>query len=133
METKSLILLAEDDIDDAELLQDAIILLAPHIEVAIVNNGQKVADFLSSCPDEKLPAAIVIDYHMSRYNGPELLEWICGHERLTAIPKFVWGTLDQETYIERCRRIGAVNYFVKPGNATGIQQIAQSIVAHCNV
>ncbi|MDB5210696.1 MAG: hypothetical protein JWQ30_1523 [Sediminibacterium sp.] len=123
-----MILLADDDIDDAELLQEAIAVIAPYVTVAIVTDGQQAAEFLAKCPDDELPAAVLFDYHMSPFNGPELLAWICNHERLMAIPKFVWGTLDEKTYAEKCKRFGATQYFVKPVDIRGVLHIAKSVL-----
>jgi DNA-binding response OmpR family regulator len=131
MGTKALILLADGDIDDAEFLQEAITTIAPHIKVAVVKDEKQTANFLSSCADDELPAAVILDYNMGYFNGIDLLEWICRNERLTGIPKFVWGTREEATYVESCRRMGAVTYFVKPADFKGIGQIAQTIVMHC--
>ncbi len=128
-----MILLADDDIDDAELLQEAIAIIAPYVEVAIVTDGKQVADFLAKCPDDELPAAVLLDYHMAQCDGPELLLWICDHERLVSIPKFVWGTPDEKTFGEKCKRFGATQYFVKPVDIRGVLHIANSVLAQSGI
>lgn len=125
------ILLADDDRDDSEMLEEALHKASPGISISIVSDGKKAVDFLTACSDENMPDGIILDYNMPHMNGPQVLDWLCDKPGFNGMNKFVWSTANQPEYIDGCLGKGAIEYFVKPNNEQGIIAIAERIVAHC--
>jgi CheY-like chemotaxis protein len=123
-----IILLADDDIEDQEILEDAILQLEPVTEVRIVANGQQVIEFLQNCTDTDLPSLIILDYKMPILNAAEVLERIHPNARFQPIPKVVWSSSRQPEHVKNCMDKGAVNYFVKPNKITDLQLIAREML-----
>jgi hypothetical protein len=68
------IFLAEDDIDDQELLVEAFAQLDKTISVKALNNGKKALSFLENLLPEQNPCLIVLDYNLSELSGAEIPE-----------------------------------------------------------
>lgn len=115
MDTPSkFILLADDDLDDQELLKEAFRQAAPLVEVEAVSFGKDVLNYLHKCPDNNLPCLIVLDYNMPDMNGAQVLSQLCLHERFRHIPAVIWSTSNAYLYKEVCKKNGAREYFQKP-------------------
>lgn len=121
---QKLILLADDDVEDLELLEEAIVKLAPEARVHAVTNGRMVINFLENKVNGDLPSLIVLDYNMPDMNGAEILEHISEEPQLKSIPKVIWSTSNAVEYINECLNKGASSYFVKP--STNQQLLAQA-------
>jgi Response regulator containing CheY-like receiver, AAA-type ATPase, and DNA-binding domains len=124
-----IILLADDDMEDQEILEDAILQLEPITEVRIVANGQQVIEFLQNCTDTDLPSLIILDYKMPILNAAEVLERIHPNARFQTIPKVVWSSSKQPEHVQVCIDKGAVNYFVKPNKINDLRQIVSQMLA----
>jgi len=126
-----IILLADDDPEDQEILEDVITRLEPSIEMHKVDTGKQAVDYLLSCPDDQLPCFIILDYAMPVFNAVEVLENICHDPRLAAIPKVVWSSSRQPEHVKTCKDRGAITYFVKPNKMSELTEIAKQMLAIC--
>lgn len=131
MKQKPLILLAEDDPDDQELIASAFGEVDPSFNLHIVNDGKEVLKFLSEDSHKQLPCLIVLDYNMPELNGAEVLQRLSSNERLANIPKVVLSTSNNNKHIEDCMKKGAHAYRVKPDNFKQLVLIAQEMIALC--
>lgn len=127
------ILLADDDREDVELLEEAITGLEPDTKVHAVTTGKMVLDYLENKVNGELPGLIVLDYNMPEMNGAEVLDQICSEVRYEKIPKAIWSTSGTSEYIKECMEKGANAYFIKPSNNKQLQQLAQDILDMCTV
>jgi CheY-like chemotaxis protein len=125
------IFLAEDDIDDQEFLQDALLAIDPAVRLIAFSSGLKFINRLKETADEHLPCLIVLDYNIPELNGAEILEQLKLHDRYAGIPKVVWSTSDSQLYRETCLSNGAKAYLVKPSSITGIAEIAREMLHYC--
>ena len=126
------ILLADDDSEDRAFFKDALIEIAPGVQLSTVNNGKEATGFLEKCTDADLPCVIVIDYLMPVMNGPELLDWLCSRPEFNGIDKIVWSTAYDQKYIDGCLGKGAIEYFKKANNYDGIKEIVQKVLSYCD-
>lgn len=124
------ILLADDDLDDQELLKEAIISIDPSINVLLFNNGLEVTDYLFIMQGP-LPNLILVDYNMPVVSGLEVLERIAGDDRLKGIPTLVWSTSNLLLHKTQCLNNGALKYIVKPSSWPGMQEVAIEIIDTC--
>jgi CheY-like chemotaxis protein len=130
-EKKKLILLADDDQEDLELLEEAIQSCEPLTRMHSVLNGRLAIDYLENSGDGDLPCLIVLDYNMPEMNGANVLERISNIPRYKNIPKLVWSTSNNSAYIKECMEKGATAYFVKPANHKQLQQLAKDMLNYC--
>jgi CheY-like chemotaxis protein len=125
------ILIADDDQEDLELLSEVILQVQADIRLHMVNNGSMVMDFLEKASDNDLPSLIVLDYNMPNMNGAEVLELLCNNPRYQKIPKIIWSTSNNSSYIKECMEKGATSYFVKPATHKNLKEQAEQMVRMC--
>jgi CheY-like chemotaxis protein len=127
------IFLAEDDIDDQELLIEALTRIDETVEVYVVNNGKKAISYLEDLPESKHPCLIVLDYNLPELNGADILTRINAIERLNPVTKVIWSTSNSPVYEKICTDLGAKAYFVKPTDFYGIEKIARKMLNLCGL
>ena len=125
------ILAADDDLEDLELMEDAILSQEPATEIHKVTNGNGVIDFLNNLEDDQMPHLIVLDYNMPELNGAEVLARICGEERFKEIPKIILSTSGAPLHVNECMKSGATEYFVKPNNLADLEMLARKMLEYC--
>lgn len=130
--TPKKILLADDDMDDLELLEEAFLLLNPSLLLCKVSSGREGLDYLNNCEDNMLPCLIVLDYNMPDFTGAEILETILKEDRYKKIPSVIWSTSNTNLYKEISIQRGAKQYYQKPQNFKGIITLAQEMLRICN-
>lgn len=127
------IFLAEDDIDDQELLIEALTSIDNTVEVFAVNNGKKAVSFLEELPENRNPCLIVLDYNLPELNGADILTRINAIEKLNPVTKVIWSTSNSPVYEKICTELGAKAYFVKPTDFYGIEKIARTMLKLCGI
>lgn len=126
------IFLAEDDIDDQEILVECFRNLVPDITVRVETNGRKAVKTLEGL-DDHLPCLIVLDYNLPEVDGSEILKHLKEDERYDKIPKVVWSTSNSELFQTRSLSLGAMAYFVKPVDINGVNNLAREMLSFCNI
>jgi len=123
------ILLADDDADDQDLLQEAILEIAPGTLIRSVSNGQRVLSFLEECPDNGLPSLLILDYQIPPLDAYEILTVLSGQAQFAEMAKVVWSSSSQTSHINNCLRKGALKYFLKPNDIVELKALAGELVA----
>ena len=126
-----LIFLAEDDLDDQELLIEAFTNLDTETEIFTIANGNKAIGLLEKMADNQLPNLIILDYNLPEVNGGQILEILQKDQRYHPIPKVIWSTSNSPMYQSQCLSLGARAYLVKPSDIKGIQNMAQQMLSFC--
>jgi CheY-like chemotaxis protein len=127
-----IILLADDDLDDQQLLEEAFLLLEKDAAIHTVSSAKEVLEYLQTCPKEELPHLIVLDFNMPDFTGAEVLELIYAHTDYKKIPVVVWSTSNSPFHKSLCEEKGAVQYFSKPNSFIEISQLASKMLRFCN-
>jgi CheY-like chemotaxis protein len=125
------IFLAEDDVDDQELLIEALTGFNKNIKITTATNGKKALTELDRFAENELPCLIILDYNLPEVNGGEILKTLKNNNRYLNIPKVVWSTSNSPQYMQICLHHGAVAYFVKPSEISGIEKLAKEMLAFC--
>lgn len=73
MESTKLILIADDDTDDLELLGEALLQLEPDATIHTVSTGHEILEYLTTCHGEDLPSLIILDYNMPDMTGAKVV------------------------------------------------------------
>lgn len=124
------ILLVEDDIDDVDLLKDA--LLENHVEhkIQVIMEGDKVFTYLQNVA--ALPEIIVMDLNLPKTGGKEILQDIKSHFSLIHIPIVVLTTSSSKEDIDYCNKIGISKFITKPATIEGWNYAIKAIVRIAN-
>lgn len=130
------ILLAEDDENDAILIQRAFKKVADNVVVTIFRNGQEVMDYLqgvgkfSDRAQYPLPNLLMLDLKMPCRNGFEVLEWVKTHADFRRIPTVLLSSSRQQRDVVRAYDLKANSYLVKPTAFPDLLTIAQTLAAY---
>jgi CheY-like chemotaxis protein len=120
------VLLAEDDLDDQELLEEAFNEVRPGILLLSFSSGKKFIQTLESLG--YLPDMIIVDYNIPEMNGAEILQHLKLRSEYDQMAKIVWSTSNSPFYKNTCMDLGATAYFVKPSTLAGLTELARTIL-----
>jgi FixJ family two-component response regulator len=120
MATHPYIALADDDVDDQEMLAQRILKKYPGIDFKFFKNGLEITRYLEACPTSDLPLLVILDYKMPIKTGADVLKTLHAHNRYDGIRKIVWSTSGNNQFVAECMQYGAEKYFTKP---TSVQQL----------
>lgn len=126
-----LILIADDDEEDLELLSEVLLQLDETIRLHMVKNGSVAMNFLKNAKEDELPSLIVLDYNMPNMNGAEVLEQLHKDPRYQKVPKIIWSTSNNSNYIKECMDKGATAYLVKPATQKKLLEQAEQMLGMC--
>jgi len=120
------IIIAEDDIDDGEIIQASFARHPSFLNVDIVKNGKELLDFLKSA--KNIPDIILTDINMPILNGIEALAAIHQDSSLKNIPAFVYSTAINPSYEAKCKELGTKGFLIKPFNLEEFYEIPNRIL-----
>jgi CheY-like chemotaxis protein len=116
----SVIVMAEDDLDDRLLIKDALAESNWPADLRFVDNGEEMMDYLTrsgryaDANDSPRPNLILLDLNMPRKDGREVLREMKSHGSLKRIPVVVLTTSKADTDIEKMYELGANSFISKP-------------------
>lgn len=127
------ILIADDDMDDCEMIRDALRESRLLNEVHFVHDGEQLLTFLhhkrelSRLEKNLLPGLILLDLNMPKMDGREVLIEIKKHPELHQIPIIVLTTSQAEEDIIRSYNLGANSFITKPIEFKTLVQVMRDI------
>lgn len=126
MDTKFKILLIEDDADDIELLEEALMDNEIAHDLDIIMQGDKVMPHLNS--SSGLPHIIILDFNIPKLHGKEILHLIKSSERFNKIPLIVLTTSAAKEDMDYALKLGAAHFITKPTSIADFNTTVQTIV-----
>ena len=120
------ILLIEDDLDDIELLEEALKNHAVSYNMDIAINGSDAIEYIRNCKD--LPDLIILDFNLPKIHGREVLLAIKSAATFKDIPLLILTTSSAKEDVEFSYRHGADKYLIKPATLDGIKETVDTIV-----
>jgi CheY-like chemotaxis protein len=134
MSKKLVILAAEDDPNDLELLRHVIGETGVEVNFQSADDGEQLVNYLrgegkfSDRDAYPVPDIVVLDLKMPRMNGFEVLQWLRQEPGLARIPTVVLSGSGLESDIEEAYRLGANTYFTKPGQLAELRKIIGALI-----
>ena len=128
------VLLVEDNVNDAELTLRE--LKKHHLANACYHakDGEEALDFIfatgsfaGSRSVGSPPKLVLLDIQMPKINGIEVLEKIKADERTRTTPVVMLTSSKEDPDIQRCYKLGANSYIVKPVNFESFTQAIKNI------
>lgn len=116
----AVVLLAEDDPGDQELIRRAFEESKMCPDLHVVNDGEEALDYLlrrgayADPATSPRPHLVLLDLNMPKVDGKQVLEQIRAHPRLRRTPVVVLTTSRHEEDIRRSYDLGVNSYVAKP-------------------
>ena len=122
------IVIAEDDMDDADVITETFSNNPNFSKVSLVANGEELLNYLKNGSNEN-PDVILTDINMPIIDGIEALQEILSNDELKKIPCFVYSTSINPSYKEKCDVMGVKAYLIKPYSFEAFAEIPKTILS----
>jgi CheY-like chemotaxis protein len=123
----------EDDPNDRELLQTAVVEAGVPFQVHSTSDAGQAIAFLrgaNSYGDRRrfpLPRLILLDLKMPGSSGMEVLAWVRSHPELNRVPVIVLSGSESEEDMRQAYACGANAYIVKPLGFTALVEMIKGV------
>lgn len=121
------IIIAEDDLDDADIISESFNKNPVFHTVNLVSNGEELLNYLKDTSN-RTPDVILTDINMPILDGIEALNQILNDSDLKTIPCFVYSTSINPVYKEKCDSLGVKAYLIKPYSIEDFDEIPKNII-----
>lgn len=129
---KSLVLYADDDAEDVELVKEAFRHYLQNIELLTFNNGVELLNYIRTIdPLQPAPCLFIIDINMPGITGKETLKRLRKIDEYVEVPAvlFSTSTLPADAAFAKIYNAGFVT---KPLYSEQVHQIIDQIIEHCS-
>ncbi len=128
---KSLVLYADDDLDDIELVREAFEEYSQSIKLVSFNDGVELLNYVNRLKTlEPLPCLIILDINMPYKNGKEVLRDIRKMQDFEEVPIVLFSTSTLPSETAFARSFGA-GFVTKPLHTPQIYQLVDQLIEHC--
>jgi CheY-like chemotaxis protein len=125
----SKILYVDDDSDDCYFLKLSLSETGTDADLVCATDGEEAVKYLDNADNAELPALIVLDLNMPRWDGRRTLQYIKSHPRLASIPVVILSTSEGKNDQETFRQMGANSYIKKPFHYSGYKDVVRKFMA----
>lgn len=130
LNTKPVLLYAEDDQDDFDALHAALEQETDNFQLIQAKNGTEVLSFLENKQKSDWPCLIVLDLNMPVMDGKQTLSWLKKHEDFKQIPTMIFTTSSRDEDIKLCKSHNCT-FFRKPNLYRDLLHIVQIMLQMC--
>jgi CheY-like chemotaxis protein len=120
------ILYIDDDLEDQEVFKDAISIVSPHTKIYFARDGREGFNILSKI--DVPPDYIFLDINMPEMDGKEFLTTVKKTHMLNSTPVVMYSTSSNPVDIKEYKKLGAVDFIVKPNNFTGVCEVLKKFI-----
>jgi len=126
--TISPILLVEDNPMDVDLTKRALARHRVANPVVVARDGEEALAYLPRWEaGESLPVVILLDLHLPKVDGLQVLRRIKSHPQFCTIPIVVLTTSSEDRDMQTAYQLGANSYIVKSVDFDKFMQVAEQI------
>jgi CheY-like chemotaxis protein len=120
--TDKIILLADDDMDDAEIFGHILEDIDPSLKFYHVTNGSGVMHHLGT-PENPKPDIIFLDLNMPEMNGWQCLSRLKSEDKTRDIPVLIYSTSSYLRDKQQAMASGASAFITKPSDYKTLQRL----------
>lgn len=135
MKKQFIIVVADDDIDDHELIKHGLWDCKAEVKIVPVYDGIRLMDYLLKKHayrfSKEMPDLILLDLNMPLMDGFAVLEEIKMHPWLNDIPIYVITTSKSEDDKVKALKLGARGFYSKGSSSKDIRRIVREICNDC--
>ncbi|WP_207493591.1 response regulator [Aridibaculum aurantiacum] len=129
---KNIVLYADDDTDDLELVAEAFSKYRNHVDLVTVTDGLQALSFLKNITDnQKVPCLVILDINMPRLNGRETLLRIREMDKYDNVPAILFSTSSQP-FDKDFAAANNAGFITKPLDYRQMDIIAEQFIEHCS-
>jgi CheY-like chemotaxis protein len=132
-----LVLLVEDDANDARLVQRAFTRISVPVSVVRVPNGDEAVSYLrGEAPGAQgalhaVPLVVLLDIKLPRRSGFEVLQWVRAQaEPLKRLPIVMLTSSTESADINRAYDLGANSYLAKPPSTEKLNELVRMFAGY---
>jgi CheY-like chemotaxis protein len=129
---KSLVLYADDDPDDIELMHNAFLSYSNNVELRTFTDGAALLDYVRNLNSfDPLPCLIILDINMPRLDGKQALRQLRNIGGFEEVPVVLFSTSNMPSEVAFARAFNA-GFINKPLHQEQVHQIIDQMVDHCS-
>jgi CheY-like chemotaxis protein len=129
---KSLVLYADDDPDDIELVSEAFQAYSSDLELMTFSDGIELLKFIESIdPFHASPCLFILDINMPRLNGKETLRRLRRLDSFADVPAVLFSTSSLPADADFAKNFNA-GFVTKPLHTNQVHHIIDEIIQHCS-
>jgi CheY-like chemotaxis protein len=129
--SKHLVIYADDDQDDVELVRDSFEKYAQNVELVSFEDGNHALQFLTRlAKEDTTPCLIILDINLPGVDGKELLKAIRDMDHYQDTPVVLFTTSSQPTDKSFARNLSA-GFMTKPLSFKQMDIITDQFIEHC--
>jgi chemotaxis family two-component system response regulator Rcp1 len=135
-DTKPTLLLVEDGAAEVQIVQRALRALGRDVLLNVVRDGQEAVEYLlgqgrfAGGNHNSLPDLVLLDLHMPRLDGLEVLAQVRRHPETKLLPIVVWTTSCEQDDIRAAYAAGANSYIEKPHDYERLRAILETVLRY---
>lgn len=127
------IVLADDDVEDRFIMQEAMESLNAGTVLMFADNGEQLLELLrKNFTSSVYPCLIVLDMNMPKMNGTQTLSTLKSDENFKDIPVIIYTTSINPLEKEKCLSLGAHSFITKPISIKESRETAQTFLQFCH-
>ena len=131
MSSRNIVLYADDDHDDLELVKDAFKEHSQNVQLITVMDGFQVLAYLKNLsPTDATPCLVILDINMPRLNGKDTLVQLREMPRFKDVPAILFTTSTQPRDKAFAQQYNA-GFITKPIDVAQLDLIASQFIQHC--
>lgn len=129
---KSLVLYADDDPEDIELVSEAFLSYAQNVELLTFPDGIELLNFIETIdPFHASPCLFILDINMPRLDGKETLRRLRRIESFAEVPAVLFSTSSLPADASFAKNFNA-GFVTKPLHTNQVHVIIDEIIEHCS-
>jgi CheY-like chemotaxis protein len=123
------ILVAEDNVDARVMFARLLSKAGVVNPIAFAEDGQAAIDYLDAVVQGERPEPVVVllDLHMPRKTGLDVLRWIRSEGALPTTPVVILTGSAEMDDVRECHNLGAASYLVKPVGFAALSDVLRSL------
>lgn len=131
--TDATILVVEDDPGHAMLIQEAFAAAQLANPLHVVSDGEEAIAYLEGTgpyadrDTHPLPVLVLLDIHMPKRSGLDVLEWMRGEPELKRVPVIMLTASEDDGDIDRAYELGANSYLIKPVGFDALLDVVRTL------
>jgi CheY-like chemotaxis protein len=135
MDQNTTVLLAEDNENDAFLMERAFKAHGITAPLQVMRDGAETIDYLSGSgvysdrAKYPIPSLVILDLKMPRKSGFDVLAWLQHNPEIKIVPTLVWSSSADPIDIKRAYCLGANGFLCKPADFQKFKQMLGKVIA----
>lgn len=128
---KNLVLYADDDIDDVEMVKDGFSANTQNVELKTFSDGDEVIDYIKVLATQKVkPCLVILDINMPRMNGRDALLQLRAFDEFEKVPVIMFTTSSNKIDKQFAKDNNA-GFITKPIDVKQLNIIVNHFIDHC--